>query len=90
MKEDDTTYRRTVTRVQLLPETEAWSAAALRNGSSVQYVVLPEQTRFAAGRCHWTVEVRADGELWRRFFVSADGQSVLPESGDARPAQRAP
>jgi hypothetical protein len=23
------------------------------------------------------VEVRADGKLWRRFFVSPDGKSVL-------------
>ena len=90
MREDDTTYRRSVTRVQTLPETEAWSAAALRNGSSVQYVLLPEQTRYTHGRCHWTVEARADGELWRRFFVSPDGKSVLVEDGDGRPAQRAP
>jgi hypothetical protein len=33
----------------------------------------PEKIR---GRCYWPVEVRAGGELWKRFLVTADGARV--------------
>jgi hypothetical protein len=69
--------RRAVTRVELLPETDAWARDMRKSGVVVQYAVLLEETLEQAGRCYWTVEVRADGKLWRRFFVSPDGKGVL-------------
>ena len=36
--------RRAVTKVRMLPEIEAWSAAAQKAGAAVQYAVLLEQT----------------------------------------------
>jgi hypothetical protein len=69
--------RRAVTRVELLPETDAWARDMRKSGVVVQYAVLLEETLKQAGRCYWTVEVRADGKLWRRFFVSPDGKGVL-------------
>ena len=74
--------RRAVTRIQLLPEVDAWADAMHRNRVAVQYVVrLDEPVRGVgreAGRCFWPVEVRADGKLWRRFLVSPDGKSIRP------------
>jgi len=37
--------RRAVTKVRLLPEIEAWSAAARKDSAAVQYALLLEQTR---------------------------------------------
>jgi hypothetical protein len=69
--------RRAVTKVRLLPEIEAWSAAARKAGAAVQYALLLEQTLHSGGRCYWTIEVRADGETWRTFHVSPDGKKLL-------------
>lgn len=67
---------RAVTRVKYLPETEAWAKA---QPSVVQYALFLEQTRQARGRCYWTVEVRSEGKLWRRFYVTPDGKSLVSE-----------
>ena len=69
--------RRAVTKVQMLSEVDAWARAAEKNGVKPQYVVLLDQPVREAGRCYWPVEVRAGGQLWRRFLVSPDGKSVL-------------
>lgn len=65
---------RAVTRVKLLPETEAWAKA---QKSMVQYALLLDRTRQASGRCYWTVEVRSAGRVWRQFYVTPDGKSVV-------------
>jgi hypothetical protein len=69
--------RRAVTKVQMLSEVDAWARAAEKNGIKPQYVVLLDEPVREAGRCYWPVEVRAGGQLWRRFLVSPDGKSVL-------------
>ena len=69
---------RALTRVKLLPDTEAWHRQMIEQGRSVQYRLHLEDTRTVRGKCHWTVEAVAGGKLWRRFYVSPDGQSVLP------------
>ena len=72
--------RRAVTKVKLLPEAEAWAEQAHRAGVVVQYALLLEATIRQAGRCYWTVEAIAEGKLWRRFYVTPDGQRVLDEA----------
>jgi hypothetical protein len=67
---------RAVTRIKYLPEIEAW---AKEQPSVVQYAVLLDRTRQMSGRCYWTVEARAEGKLWRRFYVTPDGKSVVSE-----------
>jgi hypothetical protein len=71
--------RRAVTKVKLLPETEAWAAYIRKTGAVVQYALLLEQTLQQAGRCYWTIEAIADGKVWRRFYVTPDGMRVLDE-----------
>jgi hypothetical protein len=68
---------RAVTKVKLLPETEAWSAELLRRKVIVQYALLLDHPVRLRGRCYWTVEARAEGALWRRFYVAPDGKSML-------------
>src|SRR5688572_8369850 len=46
--------RRAVTKVKLLPQTEAWAARMHKAGSAVQYALLLERTLEQAGRCYWT------------------------------------
>lgn len=70
--------RRAVTRVQALPEIEAWASAVHRSGVVTQYAVLPGEPVWQGGRCYWPVEVRAEGKLWRRFLVTPDGKNILP------------
>jgi hypothetical protein len=70
---------RAVTRVKLLPETEAWASAEHKQGVVVQYALFLDRPHAARGRCYWTVEARADGRLWRRFFVTPDGKSLVRE-----------
>jgi hypothetical protein len=65
---------RAVTRVKLLPETEAW---AKTQKTMVQYALLLDRTRQSGGRCYWTVEVRSQGAVWRRFYVTPDGKSLV-------------
>jgi hypothetical protein len=67
---------RAITRVKLLPETEAW---AKKQTDVVQYALFLEETRTARGRCYWTVEVRAEGKVWRRFYVTPDGKAWFAE-----------
>lgn len=69
--------RRALTRVQMLPETEAWQRARRDAGDAVQFRLLLEETVVLRKRCYWTVEVLAEGKLWARFYVSPDGKSVL-------------
>lgn len=76
--------RRAVTKVRMLPETEAWASSMHKSGAVVQYALLLDEPMRAAGRCYWPVEVRGDGELWRRFFVSPDGKKVLRQPAEAR------
>jgi hypothetical protein len=71
--------RRAVTKVKLLPETEAWAAAVHKTGAMVQYALLLDREWRKDGRCYWTVEARAEGSTWRRFYVSPDGRRVLSE-----------
>jgi hypothetical protein len=70
--------RRAVMRVQMLPEIDAWASAVHRTGVVTQYAVLLDQPVRHDGRCYWTVEVRAEGKLWRSFIVTPDGRSILP------------
>ena len=72
---------RAVTRVKLLPETEAWAAAAHKAGAVLQYALSLDREVKRNGRCYWTVEARAEGTTWRRFYVSPDGRSVLTDNG---------
>src|SRR5688572_2415495 len=73
---------RAVTGVKLLPETETWAAAQHKAGAMVQYALYLDREWHRQGRCYWTVEARAQGTTWRRFYVSPDGKSVL--NGDGR------
>ena len=65
---------RAITRVKLLPETEAW---AKEQKSLVQYALFLEETHRYRGRCYWTIEVRAEGKVWKRFYVTPDGKSLV-------------
>jgi hypothetical protein len=80
--------RRAVTKVKLLPETEAWAAAVHKTGAVVQYALSLDREWHRGGRCYWTVEARAEGNTWRRFYVSPDGKSVLSESGRPEAIER--
>jgi hypothetical protein len=80
--------RRAVTKVKLLPETEAWAAAVHKAGAVVQYALLLDREWHKGGRCYWTLEARAEGSTWRRFYVSPDGKSVLSASGRPEAAAR--
>lgn len=70
--------RRAVTRVKYLPETERWQRA-LPDGAIAQFVLLLDSPRKIGGRCYWPVEVRSNGELWKRFLVAANGKRVLDD-----------
>jgi len=76
----NTPWRRAVSKIRYLPETEAWADSRSREGLTVQYVVSLDAPRLLAGRCWWPVEVRAGGKLWKRFLVTPDG-SALREDG---------
>jgi len=83
--------RRAVSKVKFLPQTEAWAAGQHEAGRVVQYALQLERTLHRAGRCYWTVDALAEGKLWRRFYVTPDGQRVLGEDlkpAGARPATR--
>ena len=77
---------RAVTKVKLLPETEAWAAELRETGTVVQYALLLDREWRQDGRCYWTVDARAEGKTWRRFYVSPDGRRVLDEKGRIVPA----
>jgi hypothetical protein len=69
--------RRAVGKVKYLPETEAWASRMHKTGAVVQYALLLDRPKVEKGRCYWPVEVRAEGKLWRRFYVSPDGKALL-------------
>jgi hypothetical protein len=71
---------RAVTKVKLRPEVEAWAAQRVRERLQVQYGLLLDETHWLGGRCYWTVEVRAAGRLWRRYYVTPDGRRVVSEA----------
>lgn len=71
--------RRAVSRVQYLPEVEAWSQARHQSGEAVQYLLRLQETRNVGERCYWTLDVIGAGKVWQRFYVSPDGYSVLAE-----------
>jgi hypothetical protein len=70
--------RRAVTRIEMLPEVDAWARAMQKNGITPQYVVRLDAPVREAGKCYWPVEVRGDGKLWWRFLISPDGKSIRP------------
>ena len=72
---------RAVTKVKLLPETEAWATTQLKNGIVVQYALLLDREWRKDGRCYWTIDARAEGQTWRRFYVSPDGRRFLDAEG---------
>jgi len=77
--------RRAVSRVKFLPQTEAWAADMHKAGAVVQYALSLDREWHRRGQCYWTVEARARGETWRRFYVTPDGRRVLSETGDPLP-----
>ena len=77
---------RAVTRVKLRPEAEAWAKGWLAQKVVVQYALLLDQSQIVAGRCYWTVEARAAGRVWRRYYVTPDGRRVLSETAGRPPA----
>jgi hypothetical protein len=78
---------RAVTKVKLLPETEAWAAQWLKHGTVVQYALMLDREWRKDGRCYWTIEARAEGETWQRFYVTPDGRRLIiaddPRAGRA-------
>ena|SRR5258708_7914489 len=82
--------RRALTSVQMLPETDAWRRERRDAGDAVQFRLLLEETVFVRKRCYWTVEALAEAGLWRRFYVSPDGKSVLREKEGRRKEARPP
>jgi hypothetical protein len=74
--------RRAVTRIEMLPEVDAWAREMQKQGVKPQYVVLLDQPVRTAGRCYWPVEVRGDGKLWRSFLITPDGKKILPRKQD--------
>ena len=77
---------RAVTKVKLRPEAEAWAKEWLRREVVVHYALLLDESRTIRGRCYWTVEARAGGSVWRRYYVTPDGRRVLSETADRPPA----
>jgi hypothetical protein len=69
--------RRAVAKVKFLPETEAWARERHEAGAVVQYALRLDEPRREAGRCYWVVEVRDGTTLWRRFYVTPDGRSLI-------------
>ena len=69
--------RRAVAKVKFLPEIEAWAASMHKAGAVVEYALRLDQPRRENGRCYWPVEVRAQGKVWRRYYVTPDGSTVL-------------
>src|SRR5688572_9300446 len=74
--------RRAVAKVKFLPETEAWAASMHEAGAVVQYALRLDDPRRENGRCYWPIEVRAEGKLWRRFYVTPDGKRLWAETED--------
>ena len=81
---------RALTKVKLLPETEAWQAEKRKANEPVQFRLLLSKEAWFNRKCYWTVEAVAKDELWRRFYVSPDGKSVLIDYATSLPAAEAP
>ena len=77
--EDGMHWRRAVSRVKYLPETEAWTELQSPDRGIVQFVLSLDEPRYLDGRCYWPVEVRAGGKLWKRFLVAPIGGQVIQE-----------
>jgi hypothetical protein len=77
-------------KVKLLPETEAWAKSMHETGAIVQYALLLDEPKQQKGRCYWPVQLRAGGTLWRTYYVSPDGRSVLRPAAPAPRAATAP
>lgn len=75
----DTPWRRAVSKVKYLPQTEVWVELMSRDRNIVQYVVSLDEPKRVGGRCYWPVEVRAEGKLWKRFLVTPDGAKILEQ-----------
>jgi hypothetical protein len=74
--------RRAVSKVKFLPETEAWAQSVQKDGVVVHYALRLDDPRRENGRCYWPVEVRAEGMLGRRFYVTPDGKRLWAETED--------
>jgi hypothetical protein len=68
--------RRAVTRIEMLPEVHEWHRAMVEKGSKPQYAVRLDEPVREGGKCYWPVEVRAEGKLWRRYFITPDGKNI--------------
>lgn len=71
--------RHAVSKVKFLEETEAWASRMHESDAVVQYALLLDAPKTVKGRCYWPVEVRAEGKLWRRFYVTPHGKALLKE-----------
>ena len=75
-EQGNTPLRRAITRVEMLPEVHEWHVSMVQKGLKPQYALRLDQPVREAGKCYWPVEVRVDGELWRRYLVTPDGKNV--------------
>lgn len=82
--------RRAVSKVKYLPETEAWAGSMYESGVVVQYALLLDQPHHEHGRCYWPLELRAEGRVWRRYYVSPDGKRLLRPAAAAQPQATPP
>ncbi|HXJ10049.1 MAG TPA: hypothetical protein VNH12_11105 [Burkholderiales bacterium] len=82
--------QRALAKVKQLPETEAWQAEKRKAGEPVQFRLLLEKEAYFNRKCHWTIEAVAKNELWRRFYVSPDGDSLLIDYATSQPVVAAP
>ena len=69
--------RRAVSKVRNLPETQAWAAEMHKSGAVVHYALQLDAPLDRAGRCYWPVDVNANGNTWRRFYITPDGKRLL-------------
>jgi len=76
-------WRRAVSKVKYLPETEAMLQVQ-PDRSVMRYVLSLDEPRHLAGRCWWPVEVRVDGRLWKRFLVTPQGDALREDRTGAR------
>lgn len=82
--------RRALTKVQSLPETESWLRERKAAGEPVQFRLLLDKEAYFNRKCHWTVEAVAKDGVWRRFYVSPDGESVLIDYATSEPPATEP
>jgi hypothetical protein len=73
--------RRAVGRIEMRPEVDAWAKAVRRDGTVTQVAVMVGASVRRAGRCYWPVEVRAAGQVWRRFLITPDGKRIIDAGG---------